>query len=112
MSISTTSRACEIDTAPDETLGEFAASIAFEVGQPLAAISFNGGASLAWLDRNPPDLDEVRALAAQIVADAVRAGDIVSRLWVLAAMAESGYGPRTDSLPHLTGAAHDSVSAL
>jgi C4-dicarboxylate-specific signal transduction histidine kinase len=112
MSISTTSRAGEVYTARDATLGEFAASIAFEVGQPLAAISFNGGASLAWLDRNAPDLDEVRTLAARIVADALRAGDIVSRLWVLAAMAERRLAPPTDSLLYPIGAAHDSVRAL
>jgi C4-dicarboxylate-specific signal transduction histidine kinase len=112
MSTSTTSRPCGIHTARDTTLGGFAASIAFEVGQPLAAISFNSGASLAWLDRNPPDLDEVRTLAARIVADALRAGDIVSRLWVLAAMAERGLAPRTDSLPYLIGAEHDSIRAL
>jgi C4-dicarboxylate-specific signal transduction histidine kinase len=110
MSIS--SRACEIYTAQDATLGEFAASIAFELGQPLAAISFNGGASLAWLDQNPPDLDEVRTLAARIVADALRVGDIVSRLWVLAAMAERGVAPRTDSQPYPIGAAQDCDRAL
>jgi two-component system sensor kinase FixL len=112
MSISTTSHACETYTARDATLGELAESIAYEVGQPLAAISFNGRASLAWLDRNPPDLDEVRTLAARIVADALRAGDIVSRLWVLAEMAEGRLAPRTDSLPYPMGAAHDSVRAL
>jgi C4-dicarboxylate-specific signal transduction histidine kinase len=112
MSTSTTSGACEIYTARGATLSEFAASIAFEVGQPLAAISFNGGASLAWLDRSPPDLDEVRTLAARIVADTLRVGDIVSRLWVLAAMAETRVAPPTDSLPYLNGAAHDSVRAL
>ena len=112
MSSSTTSRAYEVYTAGDETLGELAASIAFEAGQLLAAISFNGAASLAWLDRNPPDLDEVRTLAARIAADTLKAGDIVSRLWVLAAMAERGIAPRTDSLPYPIGAARDSVRAL
>jgi C4-dicarboxylate-specific signal transduction histidine kinase len=97
MSTSTTSRDCEIYVARDATLGEFAASIAFEVGQPLAAISLDGQACLRWLDRQPADLDEVRTLATRIVADALRAGDIVSRLWVLAAIAEERLAPRTDS---------------
>ena len=112
MSISTTSRAREIHTTRDATLGEFVESIAFEAGQPLAAISFNGRASLGWLDQDPPDLDEVRTLAARIIADALRADDIVSRLWVLAAMAETRLALWTDNLPYLNGAAHDSVRAL
>jgi two-component system sensor kinase FixL len=112
MSTSTTSRDCEIYVERDTTLGEFAASIAFDVGQPLAAISFNGQASLGWLDRNPPDLDEVRTIAARIVADALRAGDIISRLWALAAIAEERHAPRDDSLPYQIGAARDSVRAL
>jgi C4-dicarboxylate-specific signal transduction histidine kinase len=67
------------------TLGELAASIAHEVNQPLTAISVNGQASLRWLNREPPDIDEVRTLAARIVADARRAGDVISRIRSMAA---------------------------
>jgi PAS domain S-box-containing protein len=67
------------------TLGELAASIAHEVNQPLTAISVNGQASLRWLNREPPDIDEVRTLAARIVADARRAGDVISRIKSMAA---------------------------
>jgi PAS domain S-box-containing protein len=67
------------------TLGELAASIAHEVNQPLAAISLNAQASLRWLDRDPPDVDEVRPLAARIVADARRAADVISRIRNMAA---------------------------
>jgi signal transduction histidine kinase len=67
------------------TLGELAASIAHEVNQPLTAISVNGEASLRWLDREPPDVDEVRDLAGRIVADAHRAGDIIARIRNMAA---------------------------
>ena len=42
------------------TLGELTASIAHEVNQPLAGIVTNGAASLRWLDRKPPELDEAR----------------------------------------------------
>ena len=62
------------------TLGELAASIAHEVNQPLTAISVNGQASLRWLDRDPPDVDEARTLASRIVADSRRAGDIIARI--------------------------------
>ena len=67
------------------TLGELAGSIAHEVNQPLTAISINGQASLRWLDRKTPDVDEARALAARIVADAGRAAEIVSRIRNMAA---------------------------
>jgi PAS domain S-box-containing protein len=74
------------------TLGELTASIAHEVNQPLASILVNGQASLRWLDREPPDVEEVRTLAAHIVADARRAGDIILRVRSMAAQKE----PRRD----------------
>jgi C4-dicarboxylate-specific signal transduction histidine kinase len=70
------------------TLGELTASIAHEVNQPLASISVNGQASLRWLDREPPDIEEARTLAARIVADARRAGDIISRVRSMAVQKE------------------------
>ena len=62
------------------TLGELAASIAHEVNQPLAAITTNASASVRWLDRPQPNLEEVKTLAARIAADARRAADIISRI--------------------------------
>jgi PAS domain S-box-containing protein len=61
-------------------LGELAASIAHEVNQPLAAIATNASAGLRWLNRPTPDLDEVRTLTTNIVADAKRAADIIARI--------------------------------
>lgn len=61
-------------------LGELAASIAHEVSQPLAAIATNASAGLRWLNRPTPDLDEVRTLTTNIVADAKRAADIIARI--------------------------------
>ncbi len=61
-------------------LGEIAASIAHEVNQPLAAIATNASAGLRWLNRPTPDLDEVRTLTTNIVADAKRAGEIIARI--------------------------------
>jgi PAS domain S-box-containing protein len=75
------------------TLGELAASIAHEVNQPLAAISINGEASLRWLDREPPDVDEVRTAAAGIVADARRAADIIARIRNMAAQKDPQRDP-------------------
>jgi PAS domain S-box-containing protein len=62
------------------TLGELAASIAHEVNQPLAAITTNASASVRWLDRAQPNLEEVKTLAARIAADARRAADIIARI--------------------------------
>ncbi|MBO9623363.1 MAG: PAS domain S-box protein [Sphingomonas sp.] len=62
------------------TLGELTASIAHEVNQPLAAISAFGQASLRWLQKPEPDLQEVMALTGDIVADARRASDIIARI--------------------------------
>ncbi len=62
------------------TLGELAASIAHEVNQPLGAITTNASASLRWLDRPEPNLEEVKILAARIAADARRAADIITRI--------------------------------
>jgi PAS domain S-box-containing protein len=62
------------------TLGELMASIAHEVNQPLAAIAANAAASLRWLDREPPQLDEVRHSVDNIVSDSTRANDVIQRL--------------------------------
>ncbi|WP_164018879.1 PAS domain-containing sensor histidine kinase [Pyxidicoccus trucidator] len=65
-------------------LGELTASIAHEVNQPLAAIAANGAAGARWLSRPQPDLDEVRAIHANMVSDARRAADIIARLRAMA----------------------------
>ncbi len=74
-------------------LGELTASIAHEVNQPLAAIATSGSASLRWLAAATPDLDEVRALAARIVADAGRAADIITRVRAMAERREPERAP-------------------
>jgi signal transduction histidine kinase len=62
------------------SMGEFAASIAHEVNQPLAAIATNGNAAMRWLDRETPDLEQVRASLDLIQRDAARAGDLVRHI--------------------------------
>jgi PAS domain S-box-containing protein len=62
------------------TMGQLTASIAHEVNQPIAAMLTNAQAALRWLTRPAPDLGEVREALASIVKDAVRAGDVVSRI--------------------------------
>jgi PAS domain S-box-containing protein len=71
------------------TLGEFAASIAHEVNQPLAAVVTNGEVCLRWLDRDVPDLAEVREAVVDIIANGRRASDIVHRLRALSRKQET-----------------------
>jgi C4-dicarboxylate-specific signal transduction histidine kinase len=70
-------------------LGEFTASIAHEINQPLGAILTNAGSTLRWLSRAKPDLDELRTLATRTVTDASRAGDIIQRVRAMAVRGET-----------------------
>jgi PAS domain S-box-containing protein len=60
------------------TFGEFTATIAHEVNQPLAAISANGQAALRWLRRPDPDLAEAGKALERIIRDGRRAGEVVA----------------------------------
>jgi PAS domain S-box-containing protein len=62
------------------TMGELTASIAHEVNQPIAAIIANGGAALRWLERDSPDIDEVRAAVQRMIRDGNRATDVIQRI--------------------------------
>lgn len=61
-------------------LGELTASIAHELMQPLTAIAANGEAGLHWLERPVPNLAMLKEGTTRMVADAVRAADIVARI--------------------------------
>ncbi len=62
------------------TLGEFAASIAHEVNQPLATIVTNGEICLRLIDRDSPDLQEIRDAIEGVVSNSMRASEIIRRL--------------------------------
>jgi signal transduction histidine kinase len=61
------------------SLGAFAASVAHEVNQPLAAVMANGEAALRWLARAEPNIEEARAALQRLVRDAQRASAVVGR---------------------------------
>jgi predicted ATPase/signal transduction histidine kinase len=65
------------------TVGQLTASIAHEINQPLMSIATNAGASLRWLDRDPPRLDQVRAGLRDIASESRRAGDMIQSLQAL-----------------------------
>jgi len=62
------------------SMGQLTASIAHEVTQPIAATHTNASAALRFLNRNPPDLEEVREALERMVKDTDRAGNIVGRI--------------------------------
>jgi PAS domain S-box-containing protein len=62
------------------TMGQFTASIAHEVNQPLAAALTNAETALRWLARQAPDLEQTGQSIERIISDAKRAVAIVSRI--------------------------------
>jgi len=58
-------------------VAQMVASIAHEINQPLASISAGGNASLRWLARTPPNLDEVQSALKRIVSDSHRASEVI-----------------------------------
>ena len=57
------------------TAGELTASIAHEVGQPLAAMVTNANAGLRWLTKR--NLDEVQTALVQVVSAGRRASEVI-----------------------------------
>ena len=64
-------------------LGEFTASIAHEVNQPLAAIAADSDACTRWLCVDPPNVERAKLAAERITTAAVSAGDVVRRIRAL-----------------------------
>jgi C4-dicarboxylate-specific signal transduction histidine kinase len=65
------------------TIGLLAASIAHEIKQPISATVTNAQAALRWLDRQPPNLEEVRQALNRIVKDGNHAGEVIDRIRAL-----------------------------
>jgi hypothetical protein len=65
------------------TVGEFAASIAHEVNQPLAAVIANAHACHRWLLAKPPNLPEANLAAERIIRDSNQAAEVVRRIRAL-----------------------------
>jgi C4-dicarboxylate-specific signal transduction histidine kinase len=65
------------------TMGELAASVAHELNQPLGAILANAEAAELFLQQEPPALDDLRAILADIRQDDERAGEVIRRMRTL-----------------------------
>jgi C4-dicarboxylate-specific signal transduction histidine kinase len=75
------------------SMGEVNASIAHEVNQPLGAIMFNAEACAAWLDCDPPNLNEARAALKGVLRDGTRAGEVIRRIHALAKNTDTTLAP-------------------
>lgn len=74
-------------TSQASVLGELAASIAHEINQPLASILSNAGASVRWLDRAVPAVEDALEGIRDILSESQRAADIVNAMRSLARQA-------------------------
>ena len=61
-------------------MGQLASSLAHELNQPLGAILRNAEAAELFLQNDPPDLEEVRGILADIRQDDQRAGAVIDRM--------------------------------
>ncbi len=65
------------------TMSELVGAFAHEFGQPLTAILSNAQATKRFIESDAPDLDEIAKIIDDIIADARRSGQILSRLRAL-----------------------------
>ena len=61
-------------------LGEMAASLAHELGQPLAAITTNANAGMRFIEKDMADPAMLQEILADVVSDAHRAHDIIQNV--------------------------------
>jgi signal transduction histidine kinase len=62
------------------TLGELVASISHDLAQPITVTTAHAKASLRWLQRDPPNLTEVRKGTERIIEAGTFASEIINRL--------------------------------
>jgi PAS domain S-box-containing protein len=65
------------------TMGEFVASIAHEVSQPLSAVVTNAEACLHWLAGSAPNIEKACEAVGRVVRDGRHAGEVIARIRAL-----------------------------
>jgi len=65
------------------TMGELTTALAHEINQPLTAIRSNAQAALRFMNTGAPDLNELREIPDDIIADDRRAAEVIIRLRAL-----------------------------
>ena len=61
-------------------LNQLASAVAHEINQPLAAILRNAEAAELFLQKESPDLDEIRVILEDVCSDIQRAGAVIDRM--------------------------------
>jgi PAS domain S-box-containing protein len=61
-------------------MGEFSASLAHDIKQPITAAVTDARTSLRWLQRNPPEIEEARKTISRVVNGVNRAAEIINHL--------------------------------
>jgi signal transduction histidine kinase len=74
-------------------LGELTASLAHELNQPLTAILNNAEVAQKFLEADAPNIAELREIMKDIVADEIRAADVIHRVRVLVKKGVLEHGP-------------------
>jgi signal transduction histidine kinase len=87
------SRAIADGSESNDLLGELAASIAYQMNEPLTAIVVAGETALHWLDQEPADLDSARRLVSGMAADARRAAVIVEKAYLAMSYRAKDFAP-------------------
>ncbi|MCW2286799.1 signal transduction histidine kinase [Rhodoblastus acidophilus] len=72
-------------------MGEFAAALAHEINQPIAACELNAEAAQRWLARDPAEIGEARAALTRIVRDARRANEVIKKTRAIYVSGDSGF---------------------
>lgn len=73
------------------TMGELTSTLAHELSQPLGAILRNAEAAELFLQKTPPDYEELRAIVADIRGDDLRAAAVIDRMHSLLKRRESHF---------------------
>jgi PAS domain S-box-containing protein len=73
------------------SLSDFSSTIAHELNQPLTAILANAQAALRFLDRDPPNVGEIRTILSEIVEADKRAGLLIHHLRLLMKKGDEEY---------------------
>jgi C4-dicarboxylate-specific signal transduction histidine kinase len=74
-------------------LGELSGSLVHELSQPLTAILGNAHAAQLLLEESEPDLNQLRDILSDIVADDERGGEVIRRLRLLLKRGEVQFQP-------------------
>ncbi len=75
------------------TLGELSGALAHELSQPMAAILINAQAARRLLSREPVNLNELREVLDDIIANDKRAGAVIERLRALLKKGDGAFEP-------------------